>query len=505
MARDNFNKAVIKELAREVGNYCSICNVLTKVPKNGHVSQDMSIGVAAHICAASPNGPRFASSQTVDERSSKSNGIWLCASCSVLIDRDLENYTTNKLIEIKEQAIQRFQKAIGKRIFTESEVNQYAVENITTALLNNRQNEKIEFAANTMQGSCTALSQCLKNLDSTVDIFPIINNKGKLDYNFQGEITLQSTFDLEYEQAMALENFLNYGVPTSDSFKISALNFHSPAIQKMHILMEIDDIQGSVAKLEKKPNVTYFCELFFEDLDKKFENLKLYSQVPVYYGERGACLVIKIFEKRVTLFLIYDFEQNEKSKLTMKIDLFNLDFNSHEKIDWLKLIKVLLHCTNSESVLSISSLEESSQFVTRIKPQIGTLNKVDWNILNYFVHLQCVAKYLNVEIALSRCDIASLKIDNAIICFSWAISEKISTHAEFPIGSFVAKEFNPETESLIVVLEDICEKVVEFPAVKISIPKINVIIENYDFESISNTDSIVIKPTVKTLFRFSLA
>ncbi|MFC0019514.1 hypothetical protein [Roseibacillus persicicus] len=44
--------------------------------------------MAAHIHAASEGGPRFNSSQTSDERSSASNGIWLCEFCASLVDKN---------------------------------------------------------------------------------------------------------------------------------------------------------------------------------------------------------------------------------------------------------------------------------------------------------------------------------------------------------------------------------------------------------------------------------
>lgn len=48
----------------------------------------MSIGVAAHITAASPGGPRFDPNATKQTRSSIHNGLWLCQSCATMIDRD---------------------------------------------------------------------------------------------------------------------------------------------------------------------------------------------------------------------------------------------------------------------------------------------------------------------------------------------------------------------------------------------------------------------------------
>jgi len=57
----------------------------------------VNIGVAAHITAASPGFCRYDPTLTSDERSSISNGIWLCQSCAKLIDSDESEYTIEKL------------------------------------------------------------------------------------------------------------------------------------------------------------------------------------------------------------------------------------------------------------------------------------------------------------------------------------------------------------------------------------------------------------------------
>lgn len=60
--------------------------------------------MAAHICAASEGGPRYDANMTVEERRSTENGIWLCQSCSKLIDSDISKFTVEKLNEWKEKS-----------------------------------------------------------------------------------------------------------------------------------------------------------------------------------------------------------------------------------------------------------------------------------------------------------------------------------------------------------------------------------------------------------------
>ena len=63
----------------------------------------------ATIAAASPEGTRYHAKMTSAKRSSGANGIWLCQSCSKLIDSDKDRYTVGLLHQWKKDAIQQRQ------------------------------------------------------------------------------------------------------------------------------------------------------------------------------------------------------------------------------------------------------------------------------------------------------------------------------------------------------------------------------------------------------------
>jgi len=90
MPRDDFSAKTIEILAKRVRYKCSNpnCSRITVGPKEGRADAAMNVGIAAHITAASPGGPRYCASMTTDERSSIDNGIWLCSNCSAMIDKD---------------------------------------------------------------------------------------------------------------------------------------------------------------------------------------------------------------------------------------------------------------------------------------------------------------------------------------------------------------------------------------------------------------------------------
>jgi hypothetical protein len=103
--RDDFSPAMKEVLAKRVGFRCSnpACRQLTSGPQVD-VTKAVNVGVASHITAASPGGPRYDASLTPDERSHPNNGVWLCQKCGKLVDNDAIRYTQPLLREWKSRA-----------------------------------------------------------------------------------------------------------------------------------------------------------------------------------------------------------------------------------------------------------------------------------------------------------------------------------------------------------------------------------------------------------------
>ena len=76
------------------------------MPTSGPDGDDgvTNIGVASHISAASPGGPRYDEMLTSEMRSDFVNGIWLCQTHAKLIDDDELTYTSAVLRDWKETA-----------------------------------------------------------------------------------------------------------------------------------------------------------------------------------------------------------------------------------------------------------------------------------------------------------------------------------------------------------------------------------------------------------------
>src|SRR5687767_487390 len=115
MPRDEFSQATKDTLAKRVNYRCSQCGQQTAGPQTDP-TKAVSIGVAAHITAASKGGPRFDPSLTPDERVSAKNGIWMCQNHGKLVDSDESRYPVEQLRLMKAQAEAAALRSLEQRV-----------------------------------------------------------------------------------------------------------------------------------------------------------------------------------------------------------------------------------------------------------------------------------------------------------------------------------------------------------------------------------------------------
>lgn len=113
--RDDFSEEVKRTLAARVNNLCSNtdCRAQTTGPQDDP-TKAISVGVAAHITAASPGGPRYNRALSPDQRRHADNGIWLCQNCAKLVDSDVLRFNETLLRAWKTIGEDRALNSIGK-------------------------------------------------------------------------------------------------------------------------------------------------------------------------------------------------------------------------------------------------------------------------------------------------------------------------------------------------------------------------------------------------------
>lgn len=154
MARDNFTKAVIEKLQKRVANRCSNpdCRVPTVGPSSNS-GKATSIGIAAHITAASLSGPRYETSLTEKQRKSLENGIWLCSNCSIAIDKDVDRHPVELLKKWKQEAEELARQEMGRKLPDKKD----AVDILTAALTGKTNRLIVDAIQNTHKASVMAL------------------------------------------------------------------------------------------------------------------------------------------------------------------------------------------------------------------------------------------------------------------------------------------------------------------------------------------------------------
>ncbi len=103
--RDEFTPKTKRQIAKRAGWHCSdpSCRRLT-IGANSDGTDEINLGVAAHICAAASGGPRHDLNQTPTQRKSAENGIWMCQLHGTAVDAKDSKYTVELLREWKAQA-----------------------------------------------------------------------------------------------------------------------------------------------------------------------------------------------------------------------------------------------------------------------------------------------------------------------------------------------------------------------------------------------------------------
>lgn len=91
MASPDFSPKTRELIAFRSGLICNNprCGTLTIGPSDASGLLVLKIGEAAHIRAARPGQARYDVAMTDDERAGVDNGIWLCASCHTLVDKNM--------------------------------------------------------------------------------------------------------------------------------------------------------------------------------------------------------------------------------------------------------------------------------------------------------------------------------------------------------------------------------------------------------------------------------
>lgn len=142
MARDDFTQKTKELVAKRVAYRCCFkgCGIATIGPKYGDALRTSNVGVGCHICAASPNGPRYDPTMTTEERISPKNCIWMCENHSKIIDADEKAYPRELLHQWKDEAEKEAVERLKDYQYKQEELSdKNTLESIFNALIRDGQ------------------------------------------------------------------------------------------------------------------------------------------------------------------------------------------------------------------------------------------------------------------------------------------------------------------------------------------------------------------------------
>lgn len=215
-SRDDFTKATKIQLLIRASNLCSRCRAMTVGPTHSG-DRNNSIGVAAHICgAASGRGSkRYDANQTTEQRKHYDNGIWLCYSCSKLIDNEETFHDAHRLRSMKASHLAFVSTLVGLVLVAPFEVKKEIRAGIieaTLALCGNGAG-KLDLTA-VVEG----YEEHLRSVDSNYDVEVIATNK-QVKYNIaakEGIIPNISIIPNADARSLLLEKYENLRLTGDD-------------------------------------------------------------------------------------------------------------------------------------------------------------------------------------------------------------------------------------------------------------------------------------------------
>lgn len=286
---DGFSKAVVESLAKQVAYLCSnpACNTQTLGP-SAKDSGSTNVGIAAHICAASPGGPRYDPNQSQEERRSAENGIWVCNNCSRRIDSDERSYSKTLLLEWKKTAVAAASRQIGHKVLNEADVDARLASAFKTL-----PSQQSRFAVSNVH---RATQTYLDSLDSRLEVKTTFDGKApSYHISAKEDVPLNMSWTaVEHEKATrdfqaSLEN------GTSLTLDLTSLNVTgSPLFE--HLISP-----GTPAKLEiSSPPTPVTVKLFAPTKSSIYRELAM-GDGQVTFGTRRANLAAELFHGLISI------------------------------------------------------------------------------------------------------------------------------------------------------------------------------------------------------------
>lgn len=429
MARDNFSKKDIETLRTRVANKCSNpkCRKVTTGP--AYESNKASIlGDAAHICAASPGGPRYDPNMTPQERKSIDNGIWLCKGCARQIDIDDNSYPKELLYQWKNLAEKKAREEINQPLFNQNEVNEQIVNSISSLI-----GYSTTSVHNLIHNAISAEVKALESRDTRFKVFHKFDKKG-ISYIFQPKENVVLNLEFLSKDISSLKEKYNSFIQHGRDLIINSSEI---AISGSNLFTEIMKETSIVRFSKSKMNATVRLR-FYEEKTQKIIPFNDISGT-VVFGSESFLFEGNLFNN--ILNIKFQFCKNFSVRISSKVSLEEWEKQDILKLPYFPKLWELFYNVKNNWQLEFDLEINGEQILTNIKLN---MEKND-NFYQIYTFLQ----YTN---------------------FSRAICEKLKKHINFTTGvSFSAEEHQKIAEIKEILYNTITSKILPEEAVKSTI------------------------------------
>ena len=231
--RDDFSQSVKTNLAGRAGWKCSFptCDRSTAGPATQSSGKWIKNGIAAHITAASPGGPRYDASMSPKERKDISNAIWMCPTHGSLIDKEDNAYTVEEIKSWKIIAERRATHELehGTTTSPSQKPSRYSPKDIATLTSYSKvmSYNIIELIKNEPFGSFV-------KHDVTNPLYEILDMAGNPRYKFQDSTLeeLRQRLNLEVKEFFLHFSKQSGGLPAGYEYiNVSTYSSHAPGMR----------------------------------------------------------------------------------------------------------------------------------------------------------------------------------------------------------------------------------------------------------------------------------
>ncbi|MFI3314481.1 MAG: hypothetical protein R3Y04_02290 [Rikenellaceae bacterium] len=259
---------VLRPLYAKSGNKCAFPGC------NAPIFEDNGLytGECCHIESYSPNGPRFNSSTTINEKNSYSNLVLMCSRHHTVIDSDVNTYTVEKLKLIKSEHENQYTedyRGLNDSMLAQIETQVEAFYN-KLQLIDKKDTTGLKMSISFGDN----LEDCIKYIRCTIkEILDLLERLGASDAKANDE--LKKYLKLENVDLSTLKYIESYKNPFAnrhwESHNLAANNLSSKL--QLHInLLEIKILEYMQSKEPKSKIIDKKLELARFEFEELYRN-----------------------------------------------------------------------------------------------------------------------------------------------------------------------------------------------------------------------------------------